>query len=135
MLIEGAMMSDNLRRYRAIRDALTSLYPREPQGNLTRHLHTLAAMVSGIVGSRRTNLPEMASKVPDGTRLTSREKKYSRWLKNARIETDLYFLPYVDTLVKSLAHLPIVLIMDGSEVGRGCLTLMVSLVYRGRALP
>ncbi len=128
-------MSDNLRRYRAIRDALKSLYPRESQGNLARHLHTLAAMISGIVGSRRTNLPEMASKVPDGTRLTSREKKYSRWLKNARIETDLYFLPYVDTLVKSLAHLPIVLIMDGSEVGRGCLTLMVSLVYRGRALP
>ncbi|MBN1933553.1 MAG: hypothetical protein JW934_02750 [Anaerolineae bacterium] len=128
-------MSDNLRRYRAIRDALKSLYPREPQGNLARHLHTLAAIVSGIVGSRRTTLPDMASKVPDRTRSESRVKKYTCWLTNSCIETDVYLLPYVNDLVKSLAHLPIVLIMDGSEVGRGCLTLMVSLVYRGRALP
>jgi hypothetical protein len=30
-------MSDNLRRYRAIRDALTQWYPGEPKGNMARH--------------------------------------------------------------------------------------------------
>lgn len=44
-------MSDNLPRYRAIRSALQRLYPREPTGNLARHLNTLAALISGIVGS------------------------------------------------------------------------------------
>ena len=43
-------MSDNLRRYRAIRNALTQCYPGEPQGNVARHLITLAALISGIVG-------------------------------------------------------------------------------------
>ena len=45
-------MSDNLMRYRAIKKALKQLYPKEPQGNLARHLDTLAGLISGIVGSK-----------------------------------------------------------------------------------
>ena len=44
-------MSDNLRRYRAIRDALMHAYPTPPTGNCARHVQTLAALNSGIVGS------------------------------------------------------------------------------------
>lgn len=130
-------MSDNLRRYRAIRDAIKSLYPREPQGNLARHLHTLAAMISGIVGSRRTNLPEIAGKVPDGTKRESRVKKYSRWVTNADIDGETFFLPFANALMASLALTQTVLVLaiDGSEVGRGCLALLVSVIYHGRALP
>ena len=43
-------MSDNLRRYRAIRDAIKQLYPTEPRGNTARHVNTLAMLISGIVG-------------------------------------------------------------------------------------
>ena len=32
-------MSDNLRRYRAIRDALMHAYPTPPTGNFARHVH------------------------------------------------------------------------------------------------
>lgn len=49
-------MSDNRRRYRAIKRALKQLYPKEPTGNLARHLNTLAALVSGIVGGKSVNL-------------------------------------------------------------------------------
>lgn len=35
----------------------------------------------------------------------------------------------------SLAHRPLVLVLDGSAVGRGCVALMLSVLYRGRALP
>lgn len=128
-------MSDNRRRYRAIKTAIKQLYPTEPKGNQARHLQTLAAMVSGIVGSKRTNLPAVAGQVPDGTKRESRVKKYSRWIINERIDAEQYFLPYADALLSSLAHCPLLLAMDGSEVGRGCLTLMVSVIYRKRALP
>ena len=60
-------MSDNLRRYRAIRDALTQGYPGKPTGTVARHLTTLAALISGIVGSKSTQLPSVATKIPDGT--------------------------------------------------------------------
>jgi hypothetical protein len=128
-------MSDNLRRYRAIKQALKQLYPKEPKGNLARHLNTLAGLISGIVGSKSTNLPHIASKVPDSTEPESRVKRFSRWIDSEHIEFATYFMPFAEALLSSLANQTLVLVMDGSEVGRGCLTLMVSVVYKRRALP
>src|SRR5438132_890366 len=61
-------MSDNLRRYRATRDALTQCYPGQPSGTVARHVITLAALISGIVGRKSTQLPHVAANVPDGTK-------------------------------------------------------------------
>ncbi len=72
-------MSDNLRRYCAIHSALLQLYPREATGNLARHLKTLAALVCGIVGSKRAHLPAIASKAPDGRKRESRATGWSAW--------------------------------------------------------
>lgn len=128
-------MSDNRRRYRTIREELKRLYSTEPQGNLARHLNTLAGLVSGIVGSNSAHLPKIAKKVPDNTKRESRVKRFSRWVNNDRIEFKCYYLPYVEALLASLANRPLLLAMDGSEMGRGCLTLMVSVIYKKRALP
>jgi hypothetical protein len=128
-------MSDNLRRYRAIRDALTQCYPGQPSGTVARHLRTLAALISGIVGSKSTQLPHIAAKVPNGTKPESRVKRFARWLDNAHILEEVYFLPYADVLLQHLAWQTVVLVMDGSGVGRGCTALMIHVVYKGRALP
>jgi hypothetical protein len=128
-------MSDNLRRYRAIRDALTQCYPGQPSGTVARHLSTLAALISGIVGSKNTQLPHIAAKVPNGTKPESRVKRFARWLDNAHILEEVYFLPYADVLLRHLALQTLVLVMDGSGVGRGCTALMLHVVYKGRALP
>jgi DDE family transposase len=128
-------MSDNLRRYRAIRDALTQCYPGQPSGTGARHLITLAALISGIVGSKSTQLPHMAAKVPNGTKPESRVKRFARWLDNAHILEEVYFLPYAEVLLHHLALQTVVLVMDGSSVGRGCTALMLHVVYKGRALP
>ena len=92
-------MSDNLRRYRAIRDALTQGYPGQPTGTVARHLTTLAALISGIVGSKSTQLPSIATTIPDGAKPESRVKRLARWLDNERILEEVYFLPYVDLLL------------------------------------
>jgi len=128
-------MSDNLRRYRAIRQALAQCYPTSSQGNFARHLSTLAALISGIVGSKSTQLPQIATKVPDGTKPESRVKRFARWCDNAHILEEVYFLPYADVLLRHLALQTVVLVMDGSGVGRGCTALMIHVVYKGRALP
>jgi Transposase DDE domain len=128
-------MSDNLRRYRAIRDALAQGYPTSFQGNFARHLNTLAALISGIVGSKSSQLPHIATKVPDGTKPESRVKRFTRWLDNDHILEEVYFLPYADVLLRHLALQTVVLVMDGSSVGRGCTALMLHVVYKGRALP
>jgi len=93
-------MSDNLRRYRAIRDALKYAYPTPPTGHFARHLHTRAALISGIVGGKSTQLPHIATKVPDGTKPESRVKRLTRWLDNARILEEMYFVPYAELLLR-----------------------------------
>jgi hypothetical protein len=99
-------------------------------------LNTLAALISGIVGSRSTNLPAIAGKVPDKAKRESRVKRFSRWTKNERINAQIYYLPYADALLKSLAvDRALLLAIDGSEVGRNCLVLMVSVIYKKRSLP
>ena len=128
-------MSDSLRRYRAIRQALVQAYPKNPQGNLARHLNTLAALISGIVGSESVQLANIARKVPDGNQLESRVKRFTRWLTSDTIMEDVYFLPYAEALLRHLALETLVLVMDGSVVGRGCVALMVGVVYKGRLLP
>ena len=69
------------------------------QGNLARHLTTLAALISGMVGSRSTHLPTIATKVPDGTTPESRVKRFARWLGNDDILEEVYFLPYAAILL------------------------------------
>jgi hypothetical protein len=128
-------MRDNLRRYRAIRDALIQGYPGQLPGPVARHLTTLAALISGIVGSKRTPLPHIATQVPDGTQAESRVKRFARWVRNDRITEEVYCVPYAQVLLAHLALQTLVLIIDGSVVGRGCVALMMHVVYKGRALP
>ncbi|HSX83348.1 MAG TPA: hypothetical protein VLQ80_32945, partial [Candidatus Saccharimonadia bacterium] len=61
--------------------------------------------------------------------------RFARWLDNAHILKEVYFLPYADVLLRHLALQTVVLVMDGSGVGRGCTALMIHVIYNGRALP
>lgn len=133
-------MSDSLRRHFAIHHQLKQGLPAEPQGVFARHLHTLAALTSGLVGSRRAQLPAIASKTPrdcspNGSKRESHIKRFERFLRNKAITHEAYFAPHAKALLASLPPGPLTLIMGGSEVGRGCLALVVSVVYRKRSLP
>jgi len=116
--------------------ALEQLYPSTPTGNFARNLNTLAALVTGMVQAKSCQLPAIARHAPDTAKPDSRVKRYSRWLCNQRVGFEVYFLPFAQPLLASLAKIrPLVLVMDGSEVGHHCITLMVSLIYQQRALP
>jgi hypothetical protein len=99
-------------------------------------LTTLAALVSGIVLGKSCQLPTIARKAPDRAMAESRIKRYSRWIQNERVDHAGYYLPFVRPLLNNLAQIrELVFIIDGSEVGQGCITLMISLIYGHRALP
>jgi hypothetical protein len=127
-------MSDNLRRHRAIKEQLLQLCP-EASGRQRQHLCILAAIINGIVGARHAGLPNVASKAPEGPKRESQIKRFSRWLKNDHHEYQVVFAPFARALLSSLAHCPLVLVMDGSQVGRGGMALLINVVYKGRALP
>jgi hypothetical protein len=77
----------------------------------------------------------IATSVPEGTKPESRVKRFARWVDNTTITEEVYFLPYATLLLAQLALQTLVLILDGSVVGRRCVALMIHAVYKGRALP
>ena len=129
-------MSDNLRRYRAICEALTQCYPGEISGRMDQHLTTLAALISGIVGEQGQPTASYRHQNPGSAEPDSRVKRMSRWLGTKPIKEEVYFLPYAEILLNCLALETLVLVMDGSRVGRGCCALMIHVIYKGfGALP
>jgi hypothetical protein len=54
---------------------------------------------------------------------------------NATLTEEVYFVPYAEVLLCHLALQTLVVIIDGSVVGRGCVALMMHVVYKRRALP
>lgn len=129
-------MSDNRRIYRRIKQGLLQLYPKQLSGNQVRHLNTLTGMMTGIIQGKRCHFETMAAKAPGSSKVPSRVKRFSRYTQNERIDAETYFLPFIEELVIGLAlRGTLVVVMDSSQVGRNCLALVVSLVYKGRALP
>lgn len=128
-------MSDNLRRYRAIKEGILQLYPKEPTGRFRQSVQVLAMFINGIVGSKSTHTRNVAKKTPTGAKVPSREKQLVRWYQNEKVSYERHMLPYVQTLLAHLSSHTLVVAIDGSEVGRHCVTLMVSLIYQKRAIP
>lgn len=129
-------MGDNHHVYPRISESLRQIYPKRLTGRQVRHMNTLAGMVSGIVRSGKSQLKAMAKKAPDQSKVESRIKRFSRYLQNEGIDAETYFMPFIEALLVGLANCgPLVLAIDGSEVGRNCLALVVSVVYQKRALP
>ena len=105
------------------------------RGRQAQHLTTLAAFICAIVASGSTQLPKVAKKICDGASPPSREKRVSRWINNSAEHYETYFLPVACALLRSLAQNPLILVVDGTVVGRGCVALYVGVVYRKKVLP
>lgn len=129
-------MSDTYRRYRAIKQGILQFYQPRPTGHREKHLNTLVAMICGLTGGKHAHLPTIADHAPsNGATQESLIKRFRRWLQHDTHTLDGWFLPVARELLTTLASQPIQVVMDGSVVGRGCLALMLSVVYHGRALP
>jgi hypothetical protein len=111
-------------------------YRLQPNSHREGHFNTLAALICGLVGGQRAHLSTIADHAPSNVaKQESVIDRFRRWLNHDAQTVDGWFLPVAQALLANLASQPIVLVMDGSVVGRGCLALMVSVVYHGRALP
>jgi hypothetical protein len=129
-------MSDTYRRYAAIKRAIMQFYGPRLTGHRERHFNTLAALICGLAGGQRAHLSTIADHAPSGqAKQESLIERFRRWLKHDAHTVDGWFLPVAQALLHQLAAQPIQLVMDGSVVGRGCIALMLSVVYYGRALP
>ena len=69
------------------------------------------------------------------TTAESQVKRLYRWLKSGTVTHKVFFLPFALRILSALAHGTLVLLIDGTVVGRGCMALVIAVVYKQRALP
>ena len=123
-------MTDRHRVYTKVKKTLKRMMKLNHQGQVV----TLAMMISGIILSRNAQLSMMSSEIPSERKEKSIEMRMRRWVKEA-IDVEAVYMPFARQILKALSPLPLVLVMDGSQAGRGCMVLMVGVLYQKRALP
>lgn len=126
-------MSDSQRLYKAIRKLVSDMLPEMLEENRI----TLAQLITGILRSREVQFRKVAQKVTYRFRKPSLEDKFRRFVRNKNVHVDVEYLPFAQFLVSALSRSqePLVLLIDSSKVGGRCICLMVSVYYKGRALP
>lgn len=128
-------MTDTYRRYRAIARSFLQLFPHT-HGHHRRHLATLCLFISGVVGAQHCQLPKVVEQTPGGrAQDESVVMRLRRFLAHECTTYEQWMLPVAQALLAMLARQPLVFVIDGSTVARGCMGLMVSVLYRRRALP
>jgi hypothetical protein len=99
------------------------------------YMLTLALMIAGIALSRNAQLSALSADIPWNAKEKSIEMRLRRWVKDERLEADVVYMQFARQILEVLAALPLVLVIDGSQAGRGCMVLMVGVLYKKRALP
>ena len=93
-------------------------------------------MLYAIIKSGQSSLSRIGAEMPGAIDVESRVKQAKRWLDSKYSDYESFFLPHIYSLLQGLAnHGPLLLAIDGSEVGKSCMALMVSVVWGRRALP
>jgi len=124
-------MTDRHKVYTKVLKTLRQMMKLSHEG----HVVTLAMMISGIVISRNAQLSVMSSEVPVEAKEKSIEMRMRRWVKHEEIDVETVYLPFARQILEALSSMPLLMVMDGSQVGRGCMVLMVGVLYKKRALP
>lgn len=124
-------MIDKMKVYTKVMQKLKKMMPTVPQNQVI----TIAMMVTGIVLGRKAQIGVMSLEIPHPAKPASLEKRFHRFVKNERFDVQVSYLPFAQLILSHLADKPLVLAIDGSTVGRGCMALRVGVIYHKRAIP
>ena len=83
------------------------------------HLVTLAMLITGIVIGRNAQLSRISAEVPADAKDKSVEIQRRKWVEHAGIEPDIIYMVFARQILEALSGAPLILVMDGSQVGRG----------------
>lgn len=124
-------MTDRYKVYMKVLKVLKEMLKLSHPG----HIVTLAMLIAGIVMGRNAQLSSVSAETATEAKDKSTEMRLRRWVKHAGIDADVIYMPFARQILEALFALPLALVMDGSQVGRGCMVLMVGVLYKKRALP
>jgi hypothetical protein len=129
-------MHINFQTYRTIKRTLAQVLRTRRDSHQEQHLNTLALLICGIVGAQHVQFAQLADHAPIRHRKNeSLITRFRRWVKHEHVTSQAVWLPFARALLHGLAHTPLNILLDATTAGRGCVILMASVVYHGRAIP
>ena len=120
----------NLKLFLHINSLLTMLHEED-----NHHLTTLALMVTGLFFGRHVQLWMIALWCPWDVQLLSTVRRFERFVADERVDIHTIFEPFVWAMQASLGNETAYLIIDCTQAGPKCRTLVIGLAYHGTILP
>ena len=113
------------------------LKKRYASGQELGRINLLCAIVASILLGGESRVNKISENMNEGRcKLESVKKQVSRFLKNKHISAKDQYLPFIEELLLALSKKgELEIVIDGSTVGKGCMCLMFSVVYKGRSIP
>ena len=122
--------------YRTIKRTLAQTLHARPGSHHEQHINTLALLICGIVSAQHVQFAHIADHAPiRGAKNESLITRFRRWVKHKDVTPEAVWLPFARAVLTGLAQAPLTIVLDGTTAGRGCMVLMASVVYHGRAIP
>lgn len=96
----------------------------------------MVGCVHALVKKGESSLEAIGEGLPAKTDQQSRVRQVKRFLQSKYTDCKLLFFPFITTLLAGIARSkPLVLIIDGTDLGKSCGALMLSVAWGKRALP
>ena len=130
-------MSYSQRSYNRIFATLKQFGPTKIAGQRARYLIVFALMITGLIRSGKISLDKMAGKSTKhkNSKTESRTKRFNRWLRNKKVTKETMYFPYIKEILAGLSRGTLIFTIDASSLGKHCAVLMISVIYKERALP
>lgn len=122
--------------HKGIKNFLNTIF-EHPQGKEAQRIEVLSCFIHGLIKKQQCDLQVIAGQMPPRTELRSRVRQLETWLDSEHNSWTVRYLPFLSPVLSQLSasNAELVFIMDGSEMGQGCMTLMLSLLYKKRSIP
>ena len=121
----------NQKLYVFTKELLENLY-EEPNNALVK---TLSALVTGVILGDHVQLWMIAIMLPSNVQLLSTVRRFERFLADKRVDVQVYYEPFVWAMHSSLGQETAYVILDCTQAGPKCRTLVAGLAYHGIVLP
>ncbi len=95
-------------------------------------MNKLEVMINGIIIGKEKQLNIIALNMREEIKVCSTEKSFKRLLIKEKITEQTYFLQFIKRVLINMGFEEMILDIEGSIVGRGCICMMISLIYKGR---
>jgi hypothetical protein len=126
--------------YFEVEKSLKKLYPQEIQGYAKQRLNQLIAFVTSLLNESKPSMAGLSSSIPSDIQAESREKQAKRFLEHKDTTYEIHYLPMLRVLFRQILakvsdEIGLRLIIDGTQVNKGHVGLMIRLGVGNRAIP